>query len=116
MLGHGGVGADAVGVHQGDEFWLGEVSWGGGLAVRDVGFRGLEDLVQDEVRELLAALPFLVGVDVKVVALQDDESGGEEDLVAVLDLDGGGFAFGVFGAAGEEAADDEFVDFALVLL
>ncbi len=115
MLGHCGVCADAVGVHQSDEFWLGEISGRGGFAVRDVGFCGLEDLVEDEVRELLAALPFLVGVYVEVVPLQDDQSGGEEDFVAVLDLDCGGFAFGVFGTAGEEAADYELVDFAFIV-
>lgn len=116
MLSHCGVSADTIGVHQGDEFRLREVARRGSLAIRDIGFRGLEDLVEDEVRELGAALPFLVRVDVEVVSVQDDEAGGEEDFVAVLDLDGGGFAFGVFGAAGEEAADDELVDFALVVL
>ncbi len=72
VLGHCGVCADTVGVHQGDEFGFGEVSWRSCLAVRDIGFCGLEDLVEDEVRKLLAALPFFVGVYIEVVSLQDD--------------------------------------------
>ena len=67
-----------------------------------------------EGRQLLAALPAVIRIDVEVVALQDQEAGGVEGFVAVGDLDSRGLAFGVFGAAAQEAADDELVDAPLV--
>lgn len=48
--------------------------------------------------------------------MEDDQAGGEEGFVAVGDFYGCGFAFGVFGAAGEESARDEFVNSAFVVV
>lgn len=115
VFGHSGVGADAVGVHEADEFGLGQVSRGASFTIGDVGFGGLEGFVKGKGGDLLAALPFLVRVDVEVVSLQHEEAGGEEGFVAVFELDGGCFAFGIFGAAGEESAHHEFVDPSLVV-
>ena len=72
--------------------------------------------MEREPREGLAAGPFLVRVDIKVISFEHGEAGGEEDFVAVGEFDRCGVALGVFGAAGEEAAGDEFVDAALVVV
>ena len=114
MLGHGSVGADAIGVHEADEFWLGQVARRARLAVRDIRFRWLKYLMQLKCGQRLAAFPAVVDVDVKVVALEDEEAVSVEGFVAVEELDRGRFAFGVVGAAAEEAADDELVNAALV--
>ena len=116
MLRHRGIRADPVRVHETDQLGFREISRRCRLAVGDVRFRRLEDLVQDEVRQLLAAFPFLVGVHVEVVALQHDKARGEEGFITVFEFDGRGFAFGVLGTAGQEPAYDEFVDFALLVV
>lgn len=46
VLGHGGVGADAVGIHKADQFGFGQVSWSAGFAVDNVGFGRFESFMQ----------------------------------------------------------------------
>lgn len=74
-----------------------------------ISFCGLEDLSFPELREVLAAGPFIVRVDFQVVTLEDDEAGRVEGLRPVLDADIGLGALSVFAAAGQEAAHDELV-------
>lgn len=100
VFGHGSVGADAVGVHEADEFGLGEVVGRGGFALEDLGLGGLEELTLLEMGELLAAFPFVVNVYVQVVPFQDHQAIGVEEFVAVLDFDFCALAFGVVGTAG----------------
>lgn len=73
-------------------------------------FGGDEDFVQGEDGQLLAAFPSVVNVYVEVVSLEDKKTVYVKCLVAIEDLDVCGFSFGVFGATGEEATDDKFVD------
>lgn len=42
VLGHGCIGANPVGIHKADQFGLGQVTWGAGFAIDDVGFSWFE--------------------------------------------------------------------------
>ncbi len=115
MLGHGGISANAVGVHEADQFGLGKVTWGGSFAVNDVGFGGFEGFMQDEFGKLLAAFPFLVRVDIKVIPLKNEQAVGEEVLLTILNFDGAQFPFRIVRTASEKAAHDKFINAPLVI-
>ena len=70
--------------------------------------------MQVESWQRLATRPFLVRIDVQVVAFQDYQAVGEESLVAILDLDGCRLPFCIFRAASEESPDYKFVDSAII--
>lgn len=74
VFGHGGIGSDAVGIHETDEFGFSQVVWRRGLSFKNFCLGGFEKLAFLEVGELLAAFPLVVHIYVEVVPFQDDQA------------------------------------------
>ena len=113
VLGDGGVGADAVLVHEADEVLLPEQLRRRGGPVPHLEDGRDDTLAGLEPRDGLVR-PLVVHVDGKVVLLDDHLAAAPEELAALLEEHRGDLAQGVVGAARKEPAGDELVDACLL--
>lgn len=113
MPSNGRVCTDAVLVHQIDEIRLSKVVRRCCLAFSKLADRRHKLLAVLKVRHM-RALPAVVDIDIKVVALEHDETRSRKLFAGYVNVDGCLHACRISGTAGQEATSDEVID-ALVI-